>query len=121
MGQFNTKLHVQPHPSSRFMWVLDKELIYVTGDEKYVVPEGFPTDFASVPRFLWSFVPPYGVYTEAAVVHDYLYSNQSELMSRKHADELLYQMAIECGLSKFKASVMYRAVRWFGKKHFKPR
>lgn len=49
--------------------------MYVQHDELTVtVPIHFKTDFASTPRFLWAFFPPYGKYTEAAVLHDYLYA-----------------------------------------------
>ena len=43
-------------------------------DFNVTVPIHFKTDFASTPRFLWAFFPPYGKYTEAAVLHDYLYA-----------------------------------------------
>lgn len=36
------------------------------------VPEGYLTDGASVPRLLWSLIPPWGKYGQAAVVHDLL-------------------------------------------------
>ena len=39
-----------------------------------VVPAGFATDFASVPRAFWRLLPPFGEYMLAAVVHDYLYA-----------------------------------------------
>src|SRR5215468_1180661 len=39
---------------------------------RITVPAGFETDFASVPRpFVW-LVPRYGLYTPAAILHDYL-------------------------------------------------
>lgn len=40
-----------------------------------VVPAGFVTDGASVPRPLWPLFPPTGRYFAAAVVHDWLLSN----------------------------------------------
>lgn len=36
------------------------------------VPAGYLTDGASVPRLLWSAIPPWGPYGQAAVVHDLL-------------------------------------------------
>lgn len=36
------------------------------------VPAGYLTDGASVPRLLWSLIPPWGQYGQAAVVHDLL-------------------------------------------------
>jgi hypothetical protein len=38
-----------------------------------VIPVGFVTDFASIPKILWNILPPVGTYGKAAVVHDYLY------------------------------------------------
>jgi hypothetical protein len=38
-----------------------------------VVPKGFTSDGASVPRLLWWFLPPWGdKSTRAAILHDYL-------------------------------------------------
>ena len=51
-----------------FVYFIDKP----DGDVKVKVPAGFKTDFASVPRLLWSVLPPVGLYSKAAVVHDYL-------------------------------------------------
>lgn len=39
-----------------------------------IVPAGFISDGASVPRIFWSLFPPVGRYFAAAVVHDYLLS-----------------------------------------------
>jgi len=39
------------------------------------VPAGFITDFASIPRILWSWIPPTGWYGKIAVIHDKLYQD----------------------------------------------
>lgn len=36
------------------------------------IPLGFLTDGASIPRVLWNIIPPWGIYGQAAVVHDRL-------------------------------------------------
>jgi hypothetical protein len=41
-------------------------------DEPFVVPAGFETDFASVPRAFTWLIPRYGRYTKAAILHDWL-------------------------------------------------
>ena len=41
------------------------------------VPKGFATDFASIPRVFWSWLPPIGRYGVPAIVHDWHYWNQS--------------------------------------------
>ena len=43
-----------------------------TKNDTFVVPTGFVTDLASVPQFMMWLIPPYGAYTEAAILHDYL-------------------------------------------------
>lgn len=40
--------------------------------ESFTVPKGAVSDFASIPRLLWAWLPPHGQYERAAVVHDYL-------------------------------------------------
>jgi hypothetical protein len=54
-------------------WSLTTPLIW-TGSkgDTFAVPVGFVTDFATVPRFLHWLVSPYGGYTRAAVLHDWL-------------------------------------------------
>lgn len=51
------------------------------------VPVGFVTDFASIPRVFWMVLPKDGVYTYPAIIHDYLYWEQS--VSRDEADLIL--------------------------------
>src|SRR5881409_691058 len=54
-------------------WELMQCLTYRGKWETFVVPAGTKTDFASVPRvFVW-FIPKYGPYTKAAILHDYLW------------------------------------------------
>lgn len=54
-------------------WQLTAPLVW-TGQQgdTFTVPVGFTTDFATSPRFLHWLVLPYGAYTRAAVLHDWL-------------------------------------------------
>jgi len=93
---------------------LVKKLIYYSKslNQMVAVPEGFITDFASVPRIFWNILPPSGKYTKAAVLHDYFY--QTHLVDKKTAD-IIFKEAMEClGVSKFKIWCMYNAVKFFG-------
>src|SRR6266571_2531093 len=54
-------------------WALLRELEYQGKQDPYTVPVGQHTDFASVPRVFAWFIPPYGRYTKAAILHDYLW------------------------------------------------
>lgn len=98
-----------------------------------IISENFTTDFASVPRILWSLFPPYGKYGKAAIVHDWLYENKfivtkyldfktrniftnSLPVSRERADEIFLEAMLVLGVPKWKAKIMFYAVRLFGQK-----
>jgi len=38
------------------------------------IPTGFVSDLASIPRFLWPILPPWGEYDRAVAVHDFLWN-----------------------------------------------
>ena len=76
---------------------------------RITIPKGFKTDLASVPRVLWSWIPPHGKYLRAAVVHDYFYLTQS--IPRKQADRIFKQLAKHWGVGWARANLMYAAVR----------
>jgi len=80
------------------------------------VPEGFRTDLASVPRVFWILIPPFGRYSQATVIHDYLYSEGK--LSKTLADKIFYKLMIRYGTYKWKAKIMYLAVCVFGKGNF---
>lgn len=87
------------------------ETVFVYG---YEIPKFYETDFASVPRVLWSILPPIGKHNRAALLHDYLYD--SKIGTRKQADKLfLKQMKID-GVSFAARYAMYLGVRIFAKR-----
>lgn len=53
-------------------WQLFEPLSYQGERDRFIIPEGYVTDFASVPRFLQWLAPSTGKYTLASVLHDYL-------------------------------------------------
>ncbi len=76
MSSFTTPLIVTPLDDGQ-TWKLLQPFTYEIGEEgsgrKVTVPAEFVTDFASVPRILWTLIPPWGGYGKAAVLHDFLY------------------------------------------------
>ncbi|MDD7911243.1 MULTISPECIES: DUF1353 domain-containing protein [Pseudovibrio] len=98
---------------------------YYLGSEdgpRYVlVPMGFETDLASVPRpFRW-LISPGGLHAKAAVVHDYLYEfgvirgpNGPEKPTRKQADDIFLEAMEVLKVPYIRRHAMYRAVRMFG-------
>lgn len=67
---FINKLRLEERNYKDF--TLLEPLAYEGRDDRFVVPVGFVTDFATVPQFLYWLIPSYGQYTNAAVVHDWL-------------------------------------------------
>ena len=93
-------------------WLLVEDLSYELpdGQGSIVVPAGFLTDFASIPRPLWSLVgDPGGPWAPAAVVHDYLY--RTGLMPRAEADAIFYEAMAAEGIRTTKRWLMWLAVR----------
>ncbi len=86
------------------------------GQERYsavTVPQGFVTDFASIPRVFWSALRPDGEYAYAAVVHDYLYWTQTR--SREEADNILKMVMEDFDVGAITVEAIYGAVRVGGK------
>lgn len=89
-----------------------------------IVPEGFTTDFASIPRILWNILPATGKYGEAAVVHDYLYVCGGHVpqwqytFTKKDADRIFLQAMTLLEVPAWQRYPMYQAVRWFGRGSF---
>jgi hypothetical protein len=77
-----------------------------------IVPRGFVTDFASVPRFFWRLFPPTGTYGKAAVIHDYLY--QFNGVTREQADHIFLEAMEELGVAWVTRHILFLAVRLGG-------
>ncbi|MCP4982643.1 MAG: DUF1353 domain-containing protein [Gammaproteobacteria bacterium] len=115
MSRFTEQLIVTPCPDGR-TWIVLCDFGYEIGakgsSDIINVPIGFHTDFASVPRLLWAFLPRWGKYGNAAVIHDYLYWEQTR--SRKESDDILLEGMIVLQVSYLKRYSIYWAVRLAG-------
>lgn len=145
MGKFLTPLEVQQiseaTPDRPAKFKLTDALVY---DSKtiglIIVPEGFITDFASVPRVPIAYLITGGLGNSAATLHDFLYTKPHSTMTscvnpvtRKQADRVLRGaiidgMSVDIGASIIGglksiyyvaiAHVMYLAVRCLGFRHW---
>ncbi len=108
---FISTLKVEETPSG--LWKVVEDFSYHNKkDDIIVVPAGFLTDFASVPRIFWTLIPRYGKYTSASVLHDYLYSIKER--SREESDRIFLDAMKVLKVSWWKRRVMWSAVRMFG-------
>ena len=94
-------------------WALVEPVTYEGNTDTFVVPAGFQTDFASVPRaFVW-LLPRYGKYTKAAILHDWLCARVREgTFDRADADGLFRRSMRELGVPFVRRWLMWAAVRW---------
>lgn len=85
-----------------------------TKDSKEIisVPAGFHTDFASIPRLFWMFLPPDGEYTQAAVLHDFMC--ETKRRSKFRTSQIFKEAMLVLGVKKWVANLMFIAGQWFG-------
>jgi hypothetical protein len=96
-------------------------VVYVRRDgetKAVLVPEGYRTDGASIPRFLWEelgspFSPEFML---PAIVHDW-HCNQYDAgynkISVDEMSDLFFSLLMHNGVSKFKSLTMEQAVRMY--------
>jgi hypothetical protein len=97
--------------NDRALWRLVAPLIYdspVLG-RQVVAPEGFVTDFASVPRLPLAYLLAGDTAHEAAVIHDYLYKYNT--CTRAEADAVLDEASASLGEPWWRRQLMWTAVR----------
>lgn len=95
-------------------WETECPLIYKGRIQEFRVPKYMKTDFASVPRvFVW-FLPRYGRYTKAAIVHDYLWRVRAAagMMRWRDADATFRRAMRELDVAFLRRWIMWAAVRW---------
>ena len=98
-------------------WLLLNDLKWTNGmGRTVIIPAGFDTDFASVPRLGQSIVRKLGSHTLPSVLHDWLYWSATERNEkvRKEADNTFLLAMEQEGTPWFTRNLMYRAVRDFG-------
>lgn len=100
---------------------LIENLVYKMNENRiFIVPKGFKTDFASIPRIFWAIIAPLGKHTLPAVLHDFLYTEGYKMgISRKEADKIFYNAMIDSFVNRFTANIMWACVRLFAKNHYK--
>lgn len=79
---------------------------------KLVVPSGFITDFASIPRLFHPLLPKLGRYNRPAILHDWLYA--AAVVGKDLADRIFLAAMEATGVSLPRRELMFVAVRYFG-------
>lgn len=118
MSSFTEPLLVTPYSSTE--WRIERSFIYYIDKENesyIIIPVGFITDFASIPRIFWSILPPFGQYAQAATIHDYLFEggliHHGELSAGctyQEANDIFNEAMKVLKVPKWKRIIMYSAV-----------
>lgn len=123
MTSFTKPLIVEVLENGRYYRV-NEAFVYFRTDNTQIlieIPKGFVTDFASVPRIFWSILPPFGTYSKACVLHDYLCTlnktnsvdNNGIKYTRKECDLIFLEAMEAVQVKKIVRYTLYYAVRLY--------
>ena len=96
-------------------FMLVRVMVYILGetDISITVPKGFVTDFASVPKGLWSFgLSPHGKFSKAAIIHDYLYWTNA--CTREQSDMIMWIAMQESQVGTKSQTLLYEGLDMAG-------
>ncbi|WP_116452415.1 DUF1353 domain-containing protein [Blastococcus litoris] len=95
-------------------WELVDALVYQGRRDRFVVPAGFRTDFATVPAPVRWLVPRFGTYTLAAILHDWLVTEglATGAVTSRDADGIFRRVMRESGVPLLRRWLMWAGVRW---------
>ena len=103
-------------PIDATCWILHEPFVFrceSNGHERvFTAPANFVTDFASIPWGLRAIAPRWGAYGWAAVIHDFLYWEQS--IQQQDADEVFLEAMRTSGVPAWRRKLFYYAVHIFG-------
>lgn len=119
MSKFLNLLHlVAASDKDDGRWILTAPLQYQSdlAERTILVPAGFQTDLASVPRLPLIYWLTGDTSSAAAVVHDWLY--QSHEVDRKTADRILEEASAVTGVPWWRRKLMFWGVRIGGSTHW---
>jgi hypothetical protein len=93
-------------------WQLLAPLTWTGPDWTITVPDGFVTDFASLPRPLWVLWPRSGAWNPAAVVHDF--ECRVRFRPSREVHGRIRETLAACGVGWLTRQVLYLGVSQFG-------
>lgn len=123
---------VRPLTATQYISTKNYIVVFRTPDRfiRVIVPKGFVSDGASVPRLAWTIsgLRPDGLIRAAALVHDYLYKKNGACqdgfvghstqfkVTRAQADMMFKMLMEAAGMSKYRVFLAYSSVRMFARR-----
>ena len=121
MSRFTDKLTISEYHVGERLWAIEQpliyELYYLGSGYEIEVPSGYVTDGATVPRMLWWFLPSWGRYSRAAVLHDFLCTlllrgkPHRLVPSRYQADQIFLEAMRVCDVNWLERIALYLGAR----------
>jgi hypothetical protein len=114
MSKHTFEGRVLVEPISPIYWRLHEEIRILGEKETFVVPAGFVTDFATVPRIAVWLIARFGLWTLPAIFHDWLLTARVRqgLVSSVDADALFRRTMRELKVPPYRRNLMWTGVRW---------
>lgn len=99
-------------------WLVEREFRYDSAilGARIIIPPGFATDLASVPRAPFTYWLAGDTGRKAGLIHDWLYTMKAT--DRATADAVFLEALEAEGIPAWRRRGMYLAVRWFGGSHW---
>lgn len=118
---FPDKLHFEEagYKNDSLLVRIEKDFRYISSKGIITVIKDFVSDGASVPRIFWNLLSPFGKYFKAALIHDWLYSENNTIYTRKESDLIFKEAMFNSGIGWVKRGTIYNAVRLGGWRSFK--
>lgn len=115
MSQFTSPLIIELIAPNlwRTFYPFDYHVGSYPSTEIIVVPSGYVTDFASIPRIFWSVLSPIDKHGKASLLHDYCYTIKYK-NNRKYCDKIFKEAMEVLKVNPLIARFMYNGVRLFG-------
>lgn len=106
-------------------WVVLAAFEWQSASMHVIVPKGFITDLASIPRGLRAIFDVSGPSRRAAVLHDWLYCEaldaNGKSVTRRQADSLFREALADCGVGIVGRNLYWAGVRTFGEAYWDER
>lgn len=111
-GKYGSDVVVKPLDAVR--WQLMGPVCYVGTLDRFIIPENYVTDWATIPRVVVWLFPRFGNHAKAAILHDYLLTDAMPAgrVTSVDADGLFRRAMKELGVPPVKRWLMWTGVRW---------
>jgi hypothetical protein len=116
--KFLTPLDSRQIDDTHWRLLADLKYLSIVAAHVIVVPKGFVTDYASVPRLPLAYLLAGGRGNAAACLHDFLYQIHLPYAPKSISDDVFREALGALGENAATRWVMYRAVDLFGRRAY---